>query len=104
MTNQPALTVNQQVVKFLDQVQQNNGQLTDQQELDSLESQITALRAQNVNGGLSPQEREILESLEETLSILGDPEEMEALIESHRDYLNGNVIRGIEAIRALLPR
>lgn len=104
MTNQPTLTIRQQVVEFLDQVQRNNGQLADQQELEPLESQLTALRARSVNGGLSPQERETLESLEETLSILGDPDEMEALIESHRDYLNGNVIRGVEAIRALLPR
>ena len=103
MTNQPTLTVNQQVAKFLDQVQRNNGQLADQQELESLESQLTALRAQSVNKGLSPQERETLESLEETISILGDPEEMEALIESHRDYLNGNIIRGVDAIRELLP-
>lgn len=103
MTNQLTLTVNQQVAKFLDQVQRNNGQLADQQELESLESQLTALRAQSVNKGLSPQERETLESLEETISILGDPEEMEALIESHRDYLNGNIIRGVDAIRALLP-
>lgn len=103
MTNQLTLTVNQQVVKFLDQVQRNKGQLADHQELESLERQLTALRARNVNGGLSPQERETLKSLEETISILGDPEEMEALIESHRDYLNGNIIRGVDAIRALLP-
>lgn len=103
MTNQPTLTVKQQVAKFLDQVQRNNSQLADQQELESLERQLTTLRARNVNGGLSPQERETLESLEETISILGDPEEMEALIESHRDYLNGNIIRGVDAIRELLP-
>lgn len=102
MTNQPTLTVDQQVVEFLEQAQRNDGQLTDQREMEALESRLAALWARSVDGGLSPQERETLESLEETLSILGDPEEMEALIESHRDYLNGNVTRGVDAIRALL--
>lgn len=102
MTSQPTLTVDQQVVKFLDRVQRNDGRLTDQREMESLESRLAALRERSVDRGLSPQERETLESLEETLSILGDPEEMEALIESHRDYLNGDVTRGVDAVRALL--
>ena len=102
MTDQPTLTVDQQVVKFLEQVQRNDGLLADRREMESLESRLAALRERSVDRGLSPQERETLESLEETLSILGDPEEMEALIESHRDYLNGDVTRGVDAVRALL--
>ena len=68
-----------------------------------MKSELTALRARGVASGLSPQEREHLEALEETIAILEDPEEMKALIESHRDYLNGNVIKGVAAVRALRP-
>lgn len=104
MTNKPELTVRQQATEFLNQVQQHNGQLTNQQEIESLKRELAALQARSVASGLSPKEIEDVEALEETIAILEDPEEMEALIESHRDYLNGNVIKGTEAIKALLPR
>lgn len=103
MTKQPALTVRQQVTEFLDLAAKNNGRLTARQEIESLKSDLAALRARGTAGGLSLQEREGVEALEETIAILEDPEEMEALIESHRDYLNGNVIKGVEAVRALRP-
>ena len=44
-----------------------------------------------------------LESLEETLAVLGETEAVEQLAEAHRAYLEGDVIRGVEAIRALRP-
>lgn len=50
---------------------------------------------------ISPQD---LESLEETLAILGDPEEMRAIAEAEREIAEGNVVRGVEAVRALRPR
>jgi prevent-host-death family protein len=45
-----------------------------------------------------------LESLEETLAVLGDPEAISELIEAHRAYLEGDVVRGVEAVKALRPR
>ena len=104
MANKPTLTVRQQVTEFLDRVERNNGQPTNQQEIDALKSELAALEARRAACGLSSQEREELEALEETISIMEDPEEVEAIIESYRDYLNGNVIKGVEAIKALLPR
>lgn len=50
---------------------------------------------------ISPQD---LESLEETLAILSDPEEMRAIAEAEREIAEGNVVRGVEAVRALRPR
>ena len=44
---------------------------------------------------------EDLESLEETLAVLEDAEAVAELIEAHRSYLESNVIRGIDAVRAL---
>ena len=45
-----------------------------------------------------------MESLEETLSILQDPEAMGALFEGYRDYLNGDFIEGTDAVKALRTR
>ena len=42
-------------------------------------------------------------ALEETLEILGDAEAVAELAEAHRSYLDGDVIRGVEAARALRP-
>lgn len=44
-----------------------------------------------------------LESLEETLAVLGDTEAVTQLVDAHRAYLNGDVVRGAEAVRALRP-
>ncbi len=49
---------------------------------------------------MSPED---LESLEETLEILGDEEAIAQLAEAHRAYLEGDVVRGVEAARALRP-
>lgn len=45
-----------------------------------------------------------LESLEETVAVLGDSEAVAELIEAHRTYLDGDVVRGTEAVKALRPR
>ncbi len=44
-----------------------------------------------------------LESMEETLAILGDPEAMKELAEGERSLLEGDVVQGVEAVRALRP-
>lgn len=45
-----------------------------------------------------------LESLEETLAVLGDSEAVAELVEAHRAYLAGDVVRGAAAVTALRPR
>ena len=50
---------------------------------------------------ISPED---LESLEETLAVLGDSEAVAELVEAHRAYLEGDVVRGVEAVKALRRR
>ncbi len=50
---------------------------------------------------LSPED---LESLEETLAILTEPGALEAIAQAEREVAEGNVIRGVDALRALRPR
>lgn len=45
-----------------------------------------------------------LESLEETLAVLEDSEAVTELVKAHRAYLDGDVVRGVEAVKALRPR
>lgn len=45
-----------------------------------------------------------LAALEETLEILSDPEAMADVREAHNEVARGEVIEGIEAVRALRPR
>ena len=49
---------------------------------------------------LSPED---LESLEETLAVLGNSEAVEQLAEAHRAYDAGDVVHGVDAVRALRP-
>ena len=49
---------------------------------------------------MSPED---LESLEETLAVLGDSEAVEQLAEAHRAYIDGDVVRGVGPVRALRP-
>ena len=42
-----------------------------------------------------------LESLEETLATLGDPEAAADLVDAYRTYLEGDVVRGADAVKAL---
>lgn len=46
---------------------------------------------------------EDLESLEETLTILGDTEAEAELVNAHRTYLEDDVVRGVDAVKALRP-
>lgn len=50
---------------------------------------------------LSPDD---LEEMEETLAILSDPAAMADIREADRAYAEGNVLRGVEAARALRPK
>ena len=50
---------------------------------------------------MSPED---LESLEETLAVLEDSEAIAELVEAHRAYLKGEVVRGEEAVKALRPK
>ena len=47
--------------------------------------------------------REDLESIEETLAILGDSDALRELAEAHRAHAEGDVVRGVDAVRALRP-
>jgi hypothetical protein len=51
--------------------------------------------------GAAPQD---LESLEETIAVLGDSVAVAELVEAHRAYLEGDVVRGADAVTALRPR
>lgn len=93
----------QRAQEFISRIERDNGQLSDPQEIASLQTALAKLQARSVNG-LTSQERETLESLEETIAILQDPEAMEALVEGYRDYLNGDFIEGTDAVKALRTR
>lgn len=45
-----------------------------------------------------------LESLEETIAVLGDSEAVAELVAAHQAYLKGDLVRGEDAVRALRPR
>lgn len=44
-----------------------------------------------------------LDSLEETLEILGDHEAIKKLVEAEEAVAAGDVVRGVDAVRALRP-
>ncbi len=44
-----------------------------------------------------------LAELEETLSVLADPEALADIREADAAYARGRVIRGVDAVRALRP-
>jgi prevent-host-death family protein len=50
---------------------------------------------------ISPED---LESLEETLAVLGDSDAVKALAEAEAAVAAGDVVRGVDAVRALRPR
>ncbi|WP_419909505.1 type II toxin-antitoxin system Phd/YefM family antitoxin [Candidatus Poriferisodalis sp.] len=50
---------------------------------------------------ISPQD---LESLEETLAILSDPDAMKEIAEGLQALESGDVVRGVDAVRALRPQ
>jgi prevent-host-death family protein len=45
-----------------------------------------------------------LDALEDTLSILADPEAMAELTEADEAYAQGDVLRGVDAVQALRAR
>ncbi|PSL58181.1 prevent-host-death family protein [Saccharothrix carnea] len=47
---------------------------------------------------------EDLAALEETLEVLSDPNAMAAIKQSRDEVAGGDVVRGVEAVRALRPR
>ena len=47
---------------------------------------------------------EDLAALEETLEILSDPETMAGIQQARQEIARGEVIDGVDAVRALLPR
>ena len=47
---------------------------------------------------------EDLEALEETLEILADPQILADLAEARREVARGDVVRGVDAVRALRPK
>jgi prevent-host-death family protein len=49
---------------------------------------------------ISPED---LAQLEETLDLLGDPESLAEIREADAAYARGDVVRGVEAVRALRP-
>ena len=49
---------------------------------------------------MSPED---LESIEETLAVLSDGKAVEQLAEAHRSYVEGDSVRGVEAVKALRP-
>lgn len=50
---------------------------------------------------ISPEDRE---SLEETVAVLSDADAVAELVEAHRAYLEGDVVRGVDEARAFRPR
>ena len=68
----------QRAQEFIGRVERDNGRLSDPQEIASLQAALAELQARSVNG-LTAQEREDMESLEETLSILQPPIQPKAL-------------------------
>ena len=45
-----------------------------------------------------------LESMEETLAILRDPQMLAEIRSAQQSVKDGDVVRGVEAVRALRPR
>ncbi|MCQ3811369.1 MAG: hypothetical protein KTV68_12545 [Acidimicrobiia bacterium] len=50
---------------------------------------------------MSPED---LESLEETLAVLAEPDALEKIAQAEREVADGDVIRGVEALKALRPK
>lgn len=97
----PRITrMRQRAKDFIERIQRNNGQLSDPQEIASLQADLAKLQARSIHG-LTLQEREDMASLEETISVLQDPKAMEALVEGYRAYLNGDFIEGTDTVKAL---
>lgn len=45
-----------------------------------------------------------MESTEETMAILSDPDALRAIAEAEREIAEGDMVRGVDAVRALRPK
>ena len=89
MSSEALRTVRDQFSEFIDRVQKHH------------ERVIVTRNGVPAAVLISPED---LESLEETLAVLGDADAVAELVEAHRAYLEGDVVRGVEAVKALRPR
>ena len=89
MSTEPLRTVRDRFSEFIDRVQSQH------------ERVVVTRNGTPAAVLISPED---LESLEETLAVLGDSEAIAELIEAHRAYLAGYVVKGEKAVRALRPR
>lgn len=89
MTSEPLRSVRDRFSEFIDRVQKHH-------------ERVVVTR--NGTPAAVLISTEDLESLEETVAVLGDSETIAELIEAHRAYLEGDVVRGSEAVKALRPR
>ena len=89
MTTESLRTVRDQFSEFVDRVQREHERVT-----------VT----KNGRPAAVLLSVEDLESLEETLSILGDPAAIEGVRAGEAALAVGDHVDGVEAVRALLPR
>jgi len=89
MTSEPLRSVRDRFSEFVDRVQHHH------------ERVVVTRNGTPAAVLISPED---LESLEETVALLGDAEAVAELAEAHRAYLEGDVVRGTAAVRALRPR
>ena len=86
MTSEPLRTVRDRFSEFIERVGRQH------------ERVVVTRNGRPAAVLISPED---LESLEETLAVLGDSEAVADLVEAHEAYLGGDVVRGAEAVRAL---
>lgn len=89
MVSESLRTVRERFSEFIDRVQKHH------------ERVVVTRNGSPAAVLISPED---LESLEETLAVLGDSAAVAELVEAHSSYLKGDVVRGVEAVRELRPR
>lgn len=89
MTSEPLRAVRDRFSEFVDRVQHHH------------ERVVVTRNGTPAAVLISPDD---LESPEETVAVLSDAEAVAELAEAHRAYLEGDVVRGAPATRALRPR
>jgi prevent-host-death family protein len=89
MSSEPLRTVRDRFSEFIDRVQKHH------------ERVVVTRNGTPAAVLVSPED---LESLEETLAVLEDSEAVAELVEAHRAYLEGDVVRGVDAVRGLRPK
>jgi len=89
MTSEPLRAVRDRFSEFVDRVQRHH------------ERVVVTRNGTPAAVLISPED---LESLEETVAVLGDAAAVAELVEAQRAYAAGDVVRGEAAVRALRPR